>query len=46
MGLAFSLCSPQAQARIAELTKQKATPEDIQAEIGRMAAAWLESLKH
>lgn len=46
MGLAFSLCSPKAQARIAELTKQKATPEDIQAEIGRMAAAWLESLQH
>jgi hypothetical protein len=46
MGLAFSLCSPKAQARIAELTKQNAKPEDIQAELGRMASAWLESVTH
>ena len=46
IGLAFSLCSPKAQAQIAEMNKENATPEDIQAKLGPMITAWLDRLAH
>jgi hypothetical protein len=44
LGLAWALCSPKAQARVAEMHKQGAKLEDIKTELGNMGGAWMQSL--
>ncbi|MBP8810551.1 MAG: hypothetical protein KBG48_09745 [Kofleriaceae bacterium] len=40
-GLAWSTCSPQAQARVAQLAAAGKPVEEIEAELGKMAEAWI-----
>ena len=44
MGLAWSLCSTKARARITEMVKNGAKQADIEADVGKMAATWIEGV--